>query len=176
MSWIVDALCFVFLSVIIYQDFKYRQIAWVLLAALFVLFFVKSSFNKNPAEVFINILFSMAFIAIQLMLLTFYFSLRQKKIFNIVNTYLGLGDILFLIVLTALFAPVNYILFFITGMFITLAGYGIYIFIKKDMNYKIPLAGCLGMQLVICFILQYPMALNFNNDDTIKNVLQQWMI
>ena len=57
-----------------------------------------------------------------------------------------MGDVLFFLAITPLFGSTNYVLFFITGMFLSALFHGL-ISLKKKAG-TIPLAGYLAMYLV----------------------------
>jgi len=72
-----------------------------------------------------------------------YLSLKQGQLINPLKNHIGLGDVLFFIAITPLFSLKNYMLFFITGMLLSLILSGL--FTKK--NRMIPLAGILALYL-----------------------------
>lgn len=71
---------------------------------------------------------------------------------NIVDTYLGLGDVLFLIVICTVFSPVNFILFYLLSMIVTLTGVLIYNVVSTKKTNDIPLAGAMAGMLLILLI------------------------
>lgn len=115
--------------------------------------------------VFKDVIFNLSFIIIQLVLLTVYMSVKNKKFVNIVNTYLGIGDILFFIVIAAAFSPFNFIVFYIISTILTLLGFLLVSAVKKSTG-EIPLAGSMAsMMIVLMFLNFYLPDLNFYNDD-----------
>ncbi|HSH65967.1 MAG TPA: hypothetical protein VLB84_09255 [Bacteroidia bacterium] len=143
-------LIFVSLLVIVFQDFKQRQISWFLIPAAFIGFICKALLHSIP--IVHTFLINTAFILIQLVCLTLYFSLKNKKMLNIVDTYLGLGDVLFLIVICTVFSPVNFILFYLLSMIVTLTGVLIYNVVSTKKTNDIPLAGAMAGMLLILLI------------------------
>src|SRR5687768_11456801 len=101
-------------GIIIYQDFTTRSIHWFTISALVVLFVVLriSATDNEWTDVMVNA----GFILIQLIGLTLYFSLKKRSWHNPVNTLIGLGDILYLLVMAVAFSNINFILFITTGL------------------------------------------------------------
>lgn len=129
---------------IIYEDFKYRAIHWWWLVIIAFSGYWIGHISVN--YIALNILF----IAIQLLSVSLYFSLKHRKFLNITNDYLGLGDILFFISLTFYFTPLEFIHFHIYSLIFTLiASVLIKVCVKLQIN-TIPLAGWMAIFLCIC--------------------------
>lgn len=158
------------LAVIVFQDFKQRQISWFLIPLAFTGFVCKAVFYKN--SVAHDFLFNVAFILLQLICLTVYFSVKNKKLLNIMDTYLGLGDILFLVVVCTVFSPVNFILFYLFSMILTLLGVLVYNSFSRKQTNTIPLAGSMAAMLLVLVIITiiFP-RLNFYNDSLVLNIM-----
>ena len=106
------------------------------------------------------------------MLLTIYMSIKNKKIKNIINTYLGIGDVLFFITLTVAFSPVNFIAFYILSLIVTLLFYVFYNAILRNTSSQIPLAGMQSICLIIVLLYsQFLKDFNFYNDDYLVGFL-----
>jgi hypothetical protein len=166
MMLITDGCLLLCLGLIAFQDFKQRQISWYLIPLSFFLVVYKAV-NLIDTTVFIkHSIFNIVFVLIQLILLTTYISIKNKALTNIVNTYLGIGDILFFIVVCIAFSPVNFIVFFIVSMILTLIGFMLYSTFLKKAGTEIPLAGTMATALIILLITKKIMIpINFYNDD-----------
>jgi hypothetical protein len=153
------------LLLIAWQDFKWRAVSWIWIVLAFI-GFVFIAIQQIDVKLEIKyLLINNSFISIQLIILTLYMSLKNKKIINIVNQYLGLGDILFFVVMAAAFSPIHFILFYLASTVITLLGYVIYKLVKKT-NAEIPLAGSMATLLSILMLLNFYFEnINFYNDD-----------
>lgn len=155
------------------QDFKHRLISWPLIPLL-LLCFLTQGFIKIPmAELLHNTFFNLAFIVLQLLALSIYISLKNKKLVNIVDSYIGLGDILFFAVITTAFSPVNFIIFYIAGLLFTLISYGIYVSLKKSGSKEIPLAGTMSLALIIVLLADCFSLGNYFYNDTL---LTGWLV
>lgn len=140
-----DLLLLLALAGIVYEDFKYRAIHW-----WWLLILAGGILTCRPwsmAQVAIN----WGFLLSQFILLTLYFSIKQKSFTNIIDQFLGLGDILFLLVIALLFSPINFLLFFVVSLLLTLfffLGYQ-YLFASPSSPKTIPLAGALATLLLL---------------------------
>ena len=140
------------LGIIIYQDLRYR-ILDVKYAILLLALCCWYNY-KHPVLNYKSILFIVAFISINIALLFLYFSLKKKRLFNPVDTKIGLGDIVFFLAITPLFLLRQYILFFISGLlFSLLLSLAIKWITKQDK--PLPLAGYLSIYLSSIFILNF---------------------
>lgn len=166
MRWFVDIGLVTLLAIVAFQDLKQRQISWVLLPLLLSLFLVRGSFLNSANELIHFALFNAGFIVVQLLVLTAYMSIKNKEFSNIINSYLGLGDILFFIVICVAFSPVNFIVFYITGLLLTLLVFVAYNLLRKKNEKEIPLAGAMAVLMISLILLsRWSIKFNFYNDD-----------
>ncbi len=154
-GWILEILAIGLLGIVVFQDFRQRAISWLLIPGLLVLFAAMAISANNLNDAAFNGLINLAFVAIQLICLTAWFSLKNRKFTNIVNSYLGIGDILFFCVLCLAFSPVNFIFFYLGSLILTIIGFVSYSGLRKESNKEIPLAGAMALGLIACFIYKY---------------------
>lgn len=148
--WIIGFGVMVLLGFTGYQDFKFRAVYWwifpLLLMGLSCLAIQTIGWNA----VFRHSYQNLAFLLIQMLFLTVYFSLKNKALLNIFEGYLGLGDLLFLLCISVYFSFGNYIVFYILSLLVvilfSLAARQVF----KVTEQKIPLA---GYQAILLFIL-----------------------
>lgn len=172
MSLVIDVCLWICLGFIAYQDYKQRQISWYYLPLVFIAFVLKAADSIVMEDLIKYALFNLGFIVVQLSGLTIYMSLKNKKIINIVNTYLGIGDILFFVALCAAFSPVNFILFYVISMILTLIGFLVYDLIIKKAQKEIPLAGAMATVCIALLIINKIVPqLNFYNDAYLLSIL-----
>jgi len=134
-----------------YQDFRYRTLSIIVLFFGGLLCFSNSIYVNgwNQALVFAGI--NLLLIGIQLAGIFIYFSIKQKKIVQIINTYLGSGDLWFYGIVACSFSPANFVIFnLITCLLILI----VYTLISRySLHQKtIPLAGCLALALLAVLI------------------------
>ncbi len=127
--------------IIFYQDIKYRHISWwtiPLIPACIVVRFIDS---YNLSVLSNNLLINESILFFEIIVLTIYFSIKNKQFINICQSYLGLGDILFFAVTAPFFFPIHFLVFQISGLLFCLLVSSIVWLIKKDWTFTIPLAG-----------------------------------
>lgn len=171
---IIIHICLIlFLVLISFQDFKQREISWILIPLAFLALLFNASTVVSMENLIKNTLFNLAFVTLQLVLLTIYMSIKNKKAVNILREHLGLGDVLFFVVLCIAFSPVNFIVFYILSLIATLAGCIVYVsvFSKKAMD-EIPLAGGMATVLVVVLLINKVVThLNFYDDRNLLNII-----
>lgn len=169
----IDIFLVVLLAIVVYQDLKKREISWFLIPLLFGCFWAKGFLLIPSSELFRNSLLNISFIVLQLLVLTAYISIKNKKIINVINSYLGLGDVLFFVVVSVAFSWVNFILFYVMSLLFTLSGFIVYNMLVKKVNKEIPLAGAMAMVIIILIVVnQWMPQFDFYND----NYLTGWLI
>lgn len=159
---------------VFYQDIKYRAVYWVLFPILLILQFFIAVTYYSLQLVLVNGMYNLIFIAIQFLLITVYFSLKNKKLINITTNYLGWGDIIFLLVISFSFSPLNYLLFYITSLCLILIISLMVSFKSKNQPFQIPLAGLQSAYLIL-FLLGgfFYKAIDLQNDDLLLHLI--WM-
>lgn len=152
------------LAVLIYQDFAQRAVHWVLLALLIPCQFGLAYLTIGAEELLFNLGINTMLLVFQFLLLTVYFSLRTRALTNIINRFIGIGDLLFFVFLSVSFSPFNLILFFIFSLVLILTVYAVAMR-SKLKQYKIPLLG--NMSIIYMIVLAIEWFCNFSRfDDT----------
>lgn len=164
-------MCALLLLVIAYQDFKYRAVWWFLFPALAVAFLFPGLPAHFPLPIE-EIAFNLGFIFSQLILLWFYVSIKQRSFVNIVNTHIGMGDILFLVAICFAFSIVNLLFFYITGLLLVLSSVIMVKFITGKEVKHVPLAGGLAVVLAGWLIAKNILFLDFFKDPLLNNFLR----
>lgn len=173
----IDLCTVMFLTIVIFQDFHTRSIAKWLVIALPVLLIFRSVTTIGVKSFGTNLALNIGFMIFQLLCISLYFSFRNKKLVNIVDHYLGLGDIVFLFIICALFSPVNFLVYYIASIFFALFSFLIYRILTRKENTTIPLAGLMSVVLVGIFAMKYTFFdFDFQSDDQILKLLEPWMI
>jgi hypothetical protein len=149
MRYLVDIFLIIVLLFVAFQDFRFRAISiWTLPLIVIPVVFINVG-AMSAKSLLINTMINVLFFFFQITLVTLYFSIKHKKFTNIINTYMGLGDILFIASVAFMFSPVLFITFLIIGLSIVGMLYGI---AKLLLNYSketIPLAGGLSLMLAL---------------------------
>jgi hypothetical protein len=132
------------LFAIIFQDFKHRAVFWIFFPLLFISNILISYYLTHGYLFILNIAVNSAIFIAHLLSLTLYFSFRHKGIVNIVNTYIGLGDILMFLAITVIFSPVFYLVFIIIALIFSLFYAWAFMPSGKKIS-SVPLAGIMAI-------------------------------
>ncbi len=137
-----------------WQDFKFRAIYWWLFPLLLVgLLWLKID-GGEQATIPFNLLTNGLFLSAQFLLLSLYFSIKERKWVNLFKAYFGLGDLLFLLCLTVYFSFLNYILFYIATLFLVILITVLTRLLSLKANTTIPLAGWQALMLCLLMLLE----------------------
>lgn len=133
-----------------YQDFKYRHINGWLLFPLSILLLINSEQITNDSTfLFYNILCNVIFLITQFLLISMYFFLKEHK-WSIIDSKLGIGDILLFLVLCLGFSFKSFIIFYIITLLLSLIIS--IIIICKNKGHTIALAGYASLIWMIWWI------------------------
>lgn len=125
------------------QDFKYRAISWYCFPGLALLLIL-----SNPEFELYSCLLNVGFVALIYVLLTAWFSIKNRRMVHLHHEHLGIGDVLFLISISVYFSPLNFFAFYLFSLILIVIGTGLYILVKKPAQFTIPLAGLQGIALL----------------------------
>ncbi len=165
MEILVAILFISLLSVIVYQDFKNRAISWILIPFLCAVGLFNGWFTIGWSTFIAYLSINLSIVFINLFGVTLFISLKDKKFKNIIDSYLGLGDILFFVVLTTIFSPINFVVFFLGSMLLCTTIYGSIQLANKQKQRLIPLAGAMSVILIITLVVQLVIpSFNFYHD------------
>lgn len=146
MTLLLNGILSFLLSFIAYEDLKQRSFHVVSLMGCFTITLLKL-IHSNPSvntywQFSYNIIFSFALLGLSYLLL-----LIRKNSPMSLDSFVGLGDILFYILLSFHFSFTNYILFLCINFQIALL-YS-FIFLRKKPVKQIPLAGIFSISYVL---------------------------
>lgn len=153
------------LLVIVYQDFTKREISWFLIPLLFLTFVSNGLLQINLEEFGWYFGINLLQLTLNLIGVTLIISIKEKRLVNIIDSYIGLGDILFFLLLTTVFSPINFMFFYYGSILISIIIYGSIKLIDKSNKKPAPLAGLMSLMLVITIIAeQTTSVINFYDD------------
>ena len=154
MQVIINILLITVLAFLTYQDFRHRAISWIAPVAVFGLLVFKGlltlPFMKLGGDFLVNELI----LIVQFSILIIYFRLKGYSFKGFWENVMGIGDLLFLVCISAAFAPFNFILFLLAGPLFTMLGYGLMILFKIGKEKPIPFAGLLATFMILLIITQ----------------------
>ncbi len=144
----------VLLLILARQDFKDRSISSMVLLTLFILFAIQSIQANSLAQAGVYFFTNLFIPVIQLVGLSIYAAIINKRFVNIIDTQIGLGDLLFFVLLCTVFSPINFFPFYIGSLLIAL----ILFFLLKKINLiktnEVPLAGIMSALLIVVLIVK----------------------
>ena len=138
------------LLLVAFQDLKNRTIH-VALPTMILGLALTINFQSKELN-FKGACINVIFVLINMVGLVVYYSLKNKTVVNPIDTYIGLGDIVFFLAVTPLFTLKPFILFFVLGSVFSLILHKVLLVFKEVKT--IPLAGCLALFLVINIALK----------------------
>lgn len=156
MELILKILLIILLLSITYQDIKYRAVWWILFPLTLILQIFIALSIETPVVIINYFLINLIIVSIQLLVLFVYFYLKNRgrqEIRIILLSKLGLGDILFFVILAAAFSTYNFVIAFVLLLILSLI---VAAFTFKK-NRAIPLAGIMAtgyalFLLLTCFV------------------------
>lgn len=149
-----NILSILFLGVISWQDFQSRSLSAWLLPVIGVTLLIGVSAGITAAAVFQNSGINLLILVLYFGVISLWTSFRNRTWVNIVNTHVGLGDILLLVAVLPVFSPLNFCLFFTCGSIFALVGASFSMLINPKTDKRIPLAGYLSVLLISFCILR----------------------
>ena len=159
------------LSLLVYEDFRYRKISVLFIVTLlFSILLFNINSNISPITILTNTAINTAIISLNLAIITLYFSVKKGRLVNITRQQLGWGDIIFFIVTGFLFSPLNFLVFFLSSLFFSLLLI-ITLFNKPAFKVSIPLVGLQALALIILFIICLAYQIMPSNDDNLLKFL-----
>ncbi|MES2063493.1 MAG: hypothetical protein V4456_16310 [Bacteroidota bacterium] len=131
------------------QDMLWRKV-YLLAFPILLFLFVVSSFlhRRSLADVAFASVVNITFLAVQFLLVSFYFFLKNKKWVKLTGSQLGWGDILFLLTIAFYFSALNFILFYVSSLLLALVSWLIWQRVSAKPGKNIPLAGLQALVMV----------------------------
>jgi hypothetical protein len=160
MMILLNILIVILLLVLGVQDYKDREVSLWLFCTLGALSILKLYFNAI-SDIYIDVIFNLGLLTVQMLLLYLYFNILRKKD---VRGMIGLGDILFFIIIAFSFSLVYFLLFQIFSFLIAL----IFSAISRIRSQKlIPLAGIQAFCLSVIVLIEMSLGINFYDNMSI---------
>jgi hypothetical protein len=138
------------LLLILVQDIVSRAVYWILFPLLGLSFILLRLAAHQPGPAIVrSSAINLAFLALQLLLVSLYFSARHKSWVNITRQLLGWGDILFLACIACYLSALNFLLFYMVSLIGALLGWLFWQLLVTPKSKQIPLAGLQSLLLVL---------------------------
>lgn len=127
---------------IFFQDVKSCSVYWIFFPVLTGLFLLLHYTEHNSQSwTWGSAGFNIAFFVAQLVLVTIYFSVRNRKWTNITAELLGLGDVLFILSIAFYLSIFNFLFFYIASLIVVLVCWLVWQLASPLKSRHIPLAG-----------------------------------
>ncbi len=121
---------------------KSRSVYWFLFPLLAIVFISMRLWNHCADRDWIQTtLINISFVIVQLVILSIYFSIKNRRWVNISTGLLGIGDILFLLCITLYLSTLNFLFFYIISLIMVLICWLVWQLIISRKDKSIPLAG-----------------------------------
>lgn len=139
---IIKILILFSLLTILVQDLKSRAVNWLLFPVLCSLLVWLYGLENNGWNGLVwSVPFNCGFLVLQLLLVSLYFSIKNKRWTNITASLLGWGDISFLLCTTVYLSRAGFLAFYILSLAIVLILLIIWQILPGKKITSIPLAG-----------------------------------
>jgi ABC-type sugar transport system permease subunit len=156
------------LGITIYQDFRYRGIWWGIIPALLVVLIWRGLYTENIETLTTLFFKNGTFLLMQWLGITLYYSAKERRLVNVIDRYIGIGDLLFFVALSIAFSQFNFVAFMVVGFMLTILGYGFYHLLSRKAEKSIPLAGTMSILLIALLCID---AADWYNDTLITSML-----
>ncbi len=158
------------------QDFKERMVYWFFFPFLItLLIFDRINLKESVNDIFSTSFINISFFIIQLLMVTTYFSIKNKKIVNIFAELLGWGDVFFLIAVASYLSVLNFAFYYIASLILSLL---FWIFWKKLVHPSgkyIPLAGIQAVLFAMFLIFDWWLLhIDITKDDWLTSFFYKW--
>jgi len=161
------------LLLICFQDLSSRAVHWFLFPLL-VLSFVALRWSQHQlfSEEWQAVLMNTGFLSVQMVVVSGWFSYKQKKWVNVTAELLGWGDILLLLSLAFYLSFLNYLFFYIASLLIILPLWIGWQFILNKKDTQVPLAGLQALGMIFFLTVDWWFSrINITSDDWLIQIM-----
>ncbi|MEM1323272.1 MAG: hypothetical protein AAGG75_23605 [Bacteroidota bacterium] len=143
----------VLLLLLAYQDLRHRAVQLSLLIVLSIGIIAYSYWQLPLQSLILHGGVNLGFLLVQFVLISLYFSIKEGRLLNIADKYLGWGDIVFLLPVCLLFSPFNFILYYLLAIILTLLTFLIWQQFIEGTKATIPLVSGMAIVLIAALLL-----------------------
>lgn len=137
------------LGAIAWEDLRERSIHWWWPPLLSIGLAWHQYHANAEAHIASNTLQNLLFLVLQFGGALLLLMLRRRSWTNPLDRFIGSGDLLFCAALTTGFAPLNFILFLLSGLVLCLFWYAGQVVVRPNARRTVPLAGLLAIHLAL---------------------------
>ena len=150
---IAKTLSLVVLAVIAWEDFRYRAIHWSLLIVLALCLALPALQGRPLLSWWSDLRSNLLFMIVQFTLAFGILMIKHGRWENPLNRFVGLGDLLFLLVLATGLSRWSFLFFYLSGLVLCLPTYLLMRWLRPRTTATIPLAGLLSIYLGFWMVL-----------------------
>jgi hypothetical protein len=163
----------ILLILVFIQDMRSRSVYWVLFPVLVVLFIALNMLQHQPhIDLLQPVMINMAFLLLQFVLVSAYFSIKNSGWTNITAGMLGWGDILFLLSIAFYLSVLNFLFFYIASLVVILCYWLTSQAFSAKTDKQIPLAGLQAMLFAVFLItVWWIKPMNITNNDWLLRII-----
>jgi hypothetical protein len=146
------------LFILFLQDLKTRSVHWFLflVIALLMGLLQYQQYNGRLNAILVETIANLIFLGMMLILLTLSLSVRYRRWINITNSFLGWGDILFLLILIYCLSFFNYVFFYLVSILTALVwGIAAQLLGRRKNTDTIPLAGLQALVFIVYLTISW---------------------
>lgn len=140
----------IILAIIFWQDYKERMVYWFMYPFVGLMGFFIQTQSIGTEMALINSVVNLCLIATILVVLYIYTKFFLKK--KLLRESIGLGDVLFFIFLCFCFSILSFLILFVFSLLFSLI---LHIFLKKDKNETVPLAGYMSVFFAAIYCMTF---------------------
>lgn len=154
MFGLLNGACILLLAAVMLQDFKERALYRWYFPLLFVLFAAYALLHLSFVDWLLQSSIVIGFLLVQALFLLLWFRIRKGS-WNILDRYLGTGDVFFCLCAALLFDLPQFLFFYLVGLLLALFFYLLHrFFTPRNPEWSIPLAGIQALVLLSFFVLE----------------------
>lgn len=150
---IVKVLSLVVLARIAWEDLCHRAIHWFLLVGLALCLTLPALWEGSALDWCLDTAFNLLFLIVQFTLALGMLLLRHGRWENPVDRSIGLGDLLFMVVLAMGLSRWSFLFFYLSGLLLCLPTFLLIRWLAPNTTPSIPLAGLLSIYLGLWMVL-----------------------
>lgn len=168
---VIHSIIFSSLLSIAWQDFKYKAVYWWLFILLMIGLSVKQGIIIGIEPIMHSFSINCLFLASQLLCLTAYISIRERRLVDIFKGHFGLGDLFFLIGASVYFSFLNFVVYYSLSLVVVILTTIAIGSVTKQTNPKIPLAGYQAIVLLFFIISSHFFNIDWSSDQWLSNYI-----
>jgi hypothetical protein len=172
---LVKLISIIILLIIFAEDMRCRSVHWFWFPLLAVLLIALNHLeDQTTSQMLTSSSLNVAFLLVQLLLVTIYFSVKRGKMINITKGLLGWGDILFIVTMALYFPFINFIFFHVISLIVVLISWLIYIKLNSKRHHHVPLAGLQAVSFALLLLIScWNPAMKLTNDDLLFKLINR---